>query len=55
MKTATEVIVLLLECSVLPAYEAAIQKATGLTVFDFITMINYVDTALLKKSFAGFM
>lgn len=46
---------LLLECSVLPPYGASIQEATGLPVFDFVTMINYVYSAVVKKRFAGFM
>ncbi len=45
----------LLECSVLPPYGAAIQQATGLPVFDFVTMINYVYAAVVKQRFSGFM
>ncbi|MDW7738855.1 MAG: aspartate/glutamate racemase family protein [Bacillota bacterium] len=47
--------IILLECSVLPPYGASIQQATGLPVFDFITMIDYVCSAVLKKEFQGFM
>ncbi|MDW7651828.1 MAG: aspartate/glutamate racemase family protein [Bacillota bacterium] len=46
---------LLLECSVLPPYGRAVQKATGLPVFDFVTMINYVYSAVVKQNFSGFM
>lgn len=46
---------LLLECSVLPPYGAAIQQAVGLPVFDYITMINYVYSAVVKQRFNGFM
>ena len=46
---------LLLECSVLPPYGAAIQRAVGLPVFDYVTMINYVYSAVVKKRFNGFM
>ncbi len=46
---------LLLECSVLPPYSAAIQQAVGLPVFDYITMINYVYSAVVKQAFKGFM
>lgn len=31
---------ILIECSMLPAYSKAVQEATGLPVFDFITMID---------------
>ncbi len=46
---------LLLECSVLPPYGAAIQQAVGLPVFDYVTMIDYVYSAVVKKRFNGFM
>jgi len=46
---------LLLECSCLPPYGRAIQKAVGLPVFDYVTMINYVHSALVKKRFEGEM
>ncbi|MBN2125671.1 MAG: aspartate/glutamate racemase family protein [Deltaproteobacteria bacterium] len=46
---------ILLECSDLPPYAAAIQRAAGLPVFDFITMIQYVHAALVRKEFHGFM
>ncbi|MFO7731465.1 MAG: aspartate/glutamate racemase family protein [Spirochaetia bacterium] len=46
---------LLLECSLLPPYGAAVQEATGLPVFDYITMIDYVFSAVVKRKFSGFM
>jgi len=46
---------LLLECSLLPPYSAAVQSATGLPVFDYITMIDYVYSAVVKRKFSGFM
>lgn len=46
---------ILFECSNLPPYGAAVQEAVGLPVFDFITMINYVYSAVVKKRFYGFM
>ncbi|MGB3944425.1 MAG: aspartate/glutamate racemase family protein [Methanothrix sp.] len=46
---------LLLECSCLPPYSRAVQKAVGLPVFDYVTMINYVHSALVKKRFEGEM
>lgn len=50
-----EIGALLLECSVLPPYAASMQQATALPVFDYITMINYVYSAVVKNSFNGFM
>ncbi|MBO8162141.1 MAG: aspartate/glutamate racemase family protein [Brevibacillus sp.] len=46
---------ILLECSVLPPYAAAVQEAVNLPVFDFITMIDYVHSAVVKKRYHGFM
>ncbi|MDO9508464.1 MAG: aspartate/glutamate racemase family protein [Thermovirgaceae bacterium] len=46
---------ILLECSDLPPYAAAVQKATGLPVFDFNSMIRYVHSVVLRKEFYGVM
>lgn len=45
----------LLECSVLPPYAAAVSDATGLPVFDYVTMINTVFGAVVKNRYSGFM
>ncbi|HOO52825.1 MAG TPA: aspartate/glutamate racemase family protein [Methanothrix sp.] len=50
-----EVGALLLECSCLPPYGRAIQEAVRLPVFDYVTMINYVHSALVKRRFEGEM
>ena len=42
---------LLLECSLLPVYGQAVSLATNLPVFDFLTMIDFVQSSLVKKSF----
>lgn len=44
---------ILLECSNLPPYAAAIQKATGRPVFDFLTMIDYVQHATRRHPYSG--
>ncbi len=46
---------LLFECTDLPPYAAAVQRATGLPVFDYSTMINFVFSGLVRKPFEGFM
>ena len=46
---------ILLECSDLPPYASAIQREVDLPVFDFITMIQHVHSALVRKEFQGFM
>lgn len=48
---STDIGALLLECSLLPVYSHAVHQATGLPVFDFLTMIDFVRSALVKKSF----
>ena len=44
---------ILLECSNLPPYAAAVQRATGLPVFDFNTMIHQVYRAVQPFSYSG--
>ena len=46
---------ILLECSDLPPYARAIQATVQRPVFDFITMINHVHTAVVRRAFCGFM
>lgn len=46
---------ILLECTCMPPYAASVQRATGLPVFDFVTMINFVYSTLVRKEFEGFM
>lgn len=43
----------LLECSNMPPYAAAIHRHTGRPVFDFVTMINHVATAVRPKTYSG--
>lgn len=49
-----EVGAILLECSDLPPYAYAIQSATGLPVFDFITLINWAHAAVVQKPYYGY-
>ncbi len=46
---------ILLECSLLPPYGKAVYDAVGLPVFDYITMINYVYSAVVKHTYTGNM
>ena len=46
---------ILLECADMPPYAWAIQKAVGLPVFDYVTMINWVYNAVVRRPFAGFI
>lgn len=44
---------ILFECAVLPPYARAVQDATGLPVFDFVTMIDYVHAATHRPAYTG--
>ncbi|MBN2050594.1 MAG: aspartate/glutamate racemase family protein [Spirochaetales bacterium] len=46
---------ILLECSLMPPYGRAVYEAVGLPVFDYITMINYVYSTVVKRRFSGEM
>ena len=46
---------ILLECSEFPLYAKAVQDATGLPVFDFVTLIDYMHRATLPPQSSGFM
>lgn len=48
-----EVDTILLECSDLPPYAAAIQRATGLPVFDFITLAKWVESVVVQRPYYG--
>ncbi len=49
----TNVHALVLECADLPPYSRAIQDATGLPIFDFITMINALHQATHQARYTG--
>jgi len=50
-----EIRLILLECSLLPPYGAAVYEATGLPVFDFLSMINFVYSTVVKQRYSGYM
>ena len=45
---------IVLECSILPPYAKAVQEATGLPVFDFVTMINYFYEGTHRQAYQGY-
>lgn len=49
-----EIGAILLECSDLPPYAYAIQCSTGLPVFDFITLINWVHSSVVQTPYYGY-
>jgi hypothetical protein len=44
---------LMLECSDLPPYAAAVHEATGLPVFDWAGFIRYVHDAVVPRGYTG--
>lgn len=49
-----EIGAILLECSDMPPYAHEIQKHLNLPVFDYITLINWVNQAVVKKPYNGY-
>jgi Asp/Glu/hydantoin racemase len=45
----------LLECSDMPPYASDIQRAVGLPVFDFITLIKWLHNATMQRPYQGFI
>ena len=55
VKNHPDVGAIVFECSDLPPFAAAAQEAVNLPIFDFITLINMVHMAVVKKRYDGFM
>ena len=45
---------IVLECTNLPPYAAAVQEAVGLPVFDIVSLVNLVYNAVVKKKYVAF-
>lgn len=54
-KEHPEIGAILLECSDLPPYAADIQNATGLPVYDFITLINWIHAGVVQRPYYGWL
>ena len=46
---------ILLECSLLPPYALSVQEEVNLPVFDYVTMIKFVFSAVVQRSYSGFI
>lgn len=46
---------LVFECTNLPPYAAAVQRATGLPVFDIITLVTMMGGVVTRREYSGFM
>jgi hypothetical protein len=49
----TDVGALLLECSDLPVYSHAVREATGVPVFDWVSLIDFVERTVVPKRYTG--
>jgi len=46
---------IVLECTNLPPSSAAVQKATGLPIFDIVTLLNWAFDSVVRKRYRGFV
>jgi len=46
---------IILECSDMPPFAAAVQEAVNMPVFDYICFINMVYQAVVQRKYSGFM
>ncbi len=46
---------LVLECTNLPPFAAAMQRACGLPVFDVVTLLTWAHAAAVRQPFAGYL
>ena len=50
-----EVGALLLECTLFPTHAHAVQESVQLPVFDFSTLIDWVYSGVVRRSFSGYI
>lgn len=50
-----EVGAMLLECTLFPTHGRAVQDAVRLPVYDFVTLIDWVYSAVVRRSFKGYI
>ncbi|TYL52969.1 hypothetical protein [Agromyces mariniharenae] len=50
-----EIGALLLECSDMPPYAKQIQDATGRPVWDYITLIDWIHSSVVRRDYDGFI
>jgi Asp/Glu/hydantoin racemase len=46
---------LVLECTNLPPFAATMQRATGLPVFDVVTLLSWAQAAAVRQPFTGYL
>ena len=53
VKANPDIGAIVLECTEFPPYAHAIQEATHLNVWDFVTMVNFMHDGATRKPFTG--
>ncbi|MBT1517521.1 hypothetical protein KIP88_45405, partial [Bradyrhizobium sp. SRL28] len=53
LKARPDIGILLFECSELPPFAAAVQRTTGIPVFDFTSMVEFFVSGLIRRPFVG--
>jgi hypothetical protein len=46
---------MLLECTLFPTHGRAVQEAVRMPVYDFVTLIDWVYSAVVRRSFQGYI
>jgi hypothetical protein len=55
LENRPDVGIVLFECSELPPYAAAVQRATGVPVFDFTSMVEFAIGGLARRPFSSLL
>ncbi len=55
VKERPEVGAMLLECTLFPTHARAVQEAVRLPVYDFVTLIDWVYSAVVRRRFPGYI
>lgn len=54
VREAPDLGAVLFECSMLPPYARTMQQAVGLPIYDFVTMIDYLQAATHRERYIGY-
>jgi hypothetical protein len=55
VSNSPEIKAILLECTELPPHARAIQKAVGMPVWGFPSMVDWIYAGVVRRNYAGFL
>ena len=55
VKNNPDIGAIVLECTNMPPFAKAVQEETGLPVFDIVSLVKYVHSALVQTEYRGYM